>query len=284
MITLEPHGDVTRVHCTSARSRLVGYSVSAYLVRGALVDTGFHGVREDVARLLRERPLAGALLTHKHEDHAGNVELLARAGVPLAMGAATLAAVRHVRPIRFYRRFTWEPMPSLTAPVEPLDPAAHGLALLPSPGHSADHHVVWDAATETLFGGDLFLGVKVRVAHPGEDPRQLAHSVRAAAALAPRRLFDAHRGLVERPVPLLLAKAAWLEETIGRIEEHATRGWSDRAIRRDVLGREEPAGYFSRGDYSRLNFVRAVRRSGGTPPPASGERSAARELEETQGL
>ena len=37
----------------------------------------------------------------------------------------------------------------------------------------------WDAERETVFGGDLFLGVRVRVAHPGEDPRQLARSVRA---------------------------------------------------------------------------------------------------------
>ena len=259
MIRLERHDNVTRVHCSSARSRLVGYAVSAYLVRGVLVDTGFHGMRRDLARLLGERPLAGAVVTHQHEDHAGNVELLARAGVPLAMSPDTLEAVRHVGPIRFYRRFTWEPMPALATPVEPFDPAAVGLALLPTPGHSPDHHVIWDADTGTLFGGDLFLGVKVRVAHPGENPRLVAQSVRAAAALAPRRLFDAHRGLVERPVPLLLAKADWLDETIGRIERRLAEGWSDRAIRRDVLGREEPAGYFSRGDYSRLNFVRAVR-------------------------
>jgi len=259
MIRLERHGDVTRLHCSSARSRLVGYSVSAYLVRGALVDTGFPGMWRDLARLVGEQRPAGALVTHEHEDHAGNVELLARAGVPLAMSPATLDAVRRAGRVGFYRRFTWEPMAPLRSPVAPLDPAALGLALLPMPGHSPDHHVVWDAESATLFGGDLFLGVKVRVAHPGEDPRLLAHSVRAAAALEPRRLFDAHRGLVEQPVPLLLAKAAWLDETIGRIERRIAEGWSDRAIRRDVLGREEPAGYFSRGDYSRINFVRAVR-------------------------
>ena len=73
--------------------------------------------------------------------------------------------------------------------------------------------------------------MKVRVAHPGENPRLVAQRVRAAAALAPRRLFDAHRGLVERPVPLLLAKADWLDETIGRIERRLAEGWSDRAVR-----------------------------------------------------
>jgi hypothetical protein len=122
---------------------------------------------------------------------------------------------------------------------------------------------VWDAERETLFGGDLFLGVKVRVAHPGEDPRQLAATLRAVAALAPRRLFDGHRGLVANPVELLLAKSDWIDETVARVERRLREGWSDAAVRTEVLGREELAGYFSWGDYSRLNFVRAVRAGSG---------------------
>ena len=81
MVRLERHGDVTRVHLASRRSRLIGYSASAYLVRGVLVDTGFHAVRRDVSRLVDEMRPRGAVVTHEHEDHAGNVELLARRGV-----------------------------------------------------------------------------------------------------------------------------------------------------------------------------------------------------------
>jgi glyoxylase-like metal-dependent hydrolase (beta-lactamase superfamily II) len=243
-------------------------------VRGVLVDTGFWAVRREFARLVAELgergggglALRGALVTHKHEDHAGNVAVLARAGVPVGLAPATLDALRTVPPIGFYRRYTWGTMPSLgDAPIAPFGDdalAAAGLALLPTPGHSSDHHAVWDAERETLFGGDLFLGVKVRVAHPGENPRQLVESLRAAAALRPKRLFDAHRGAVDDPTAKLLAKAAWIEEAVGEIDRLLAAGWSDAAIRNRVLGREEVAGYFSRGDYSRGNFVRAVRRTG----------------------
>ena len=237
----------------------MGYSVSAYLVRGVLVDTGFPAAAADLARMLAELRPRGAVVTHAHEDHAGNVELLARRGVPLAIAPATRAAVERAKPIGFYRRFTWGAMPPLRSAVAPFNPAP--FALLPAPGHSPDHHIVWDAERETLFGGDLFLGVKVRVAHHGEDPRLLARTARMAADLRPRRLFDAHRGLVERPTAALRAKADWLEETVGRIDRRIAEGWSDRAIRTDVLGPEEPTGYFSLGDYSRLMFVRAVRDS-----------------------
>jgi len=258
MISVETHDDVTRFELSGWQSRLIGYSVSAYLVRGVLVDIGFPHAAPEVERLLRERRPQGVLVTHKHEDHAGNVALAIRLGVPVGASAETLAALRAPAPIGFYRRYTWGvPSPLGAREISPFEHEA--LALVPTPGHSRDHHVVWDAERRTLFGGDLFLGVRVRIAHPGEEPRRLLESLRMAAALEPLRLFDAHRGLVRDPAPLLRAKADWIEETIAAVERRIAEGWSDRAIRRDVLGGEGLAGYFSAGDYSRGNFVRAVR-------------------------
>jgi glyoxylase-like metal-dependent hydrolase (beta-lactamase superfamily II) len=173
------------------------------------------------------------------------------------MGDATRAGVAHVPPPGLYRDFTWGRMRPLPPGAPAFDPAP--LVLLGTPGHSADHHAVWDAERETLFGGDLFIGVKVRVAHPGEDLRALAESLRAAAALRPRRFFDAHRGLVPRAAEALAAKAAWVEDTVARVEALLARGWDERRVRRAVLGREGLAGYASFGHYSRGNFVRAVR-------------------------
>jgi glyoxylase-like metal-dependent hydrolase (beta-lactamase superfamily II) len=246
MIRLTRHDDVTRLETASAVSRAVGYTASAYVVRDLLVDTGIPAVARGIARFLDERaaagrPVRGAIVTHEHEDHAGNVEPLARRGVALAMGDATRDAVRAVGPAGLYRRATWHAMrPLATAPV-PLDPAP--LVLVPTPGHSPDHHAVWDPETETLFGGDLFLGVKVRLAHLDEDPRRLVRSLRDVAALRPRRLFDAHRGPVPRPADALAAKIAWLEDTIGAVDRLVDAGWDDRAIRRAVLGPESPPGY-----------------------------------------
>src|SRR5919201_3800701 len=102
MLTLEPHGDVTRLRLSSRRSRLVGYEVSAYLVRGVLVDTGFPAVRRDVERFLGERRPRGVAVTHWHEDHAGNVAAAARFGIPVAMAPATLDALRVPRRFPLY--------------------------------------------------------------------------------------------------------------------------------------------------------------------------------------
>jgi glyoxylase-like metal-dependent hydrolase (beta-lactamase superfamily II) len=269
MLRVEPHGDVTRLVLASRASRLVGYDVSAYLVATpagrVLVDTGLPAAWRDLARYLQDlvggravrEAVIGAMVTHQHEDHAGNAARLAAAGVRLAMSDATRAAVRTVPPPGLYRDFTWGRMRPVPHDAPRFDPAP--LALIATPGHSPDHHAVWDPERETLFGGDLFIGVKVRIAHPGEDLRALARSLRAAAALRPRRFFDAHRGLVPDATGALTAKAGWVEDTVAHVETLLARGWPERRVRAEVLGREEFAGYLSFGHYSRINFVRAVR-------------------------
>jgi len=250
-------GDVIAIHLATARSRMVGYGVYVFVTRDTMIDTGFHAVRQDVSALLDEHRPGGVLLTHQHEDHAGNVQLVASRGIPLGASAETLAAIRDVAPIGAYRRFVWSSMPPLRAAITAY--AHPGLALVHAPGHSSDHHVIWDAERETLFSADLFLSVKVRLARPGEDPRVLVRSLRRIARLRPAIMFDSHRGRIDRPVAMLHAKADWLEEIIAQIDRRIDAGASDRAIRRDVLGREAAVGYCSAGELSRLNFVRTLR-------------------------
>jgi glyoxylase-like metal-dependent hydrolase (beta-lactamase superfamily II) len=248
---------ITAVHFSTARSRIVGYGVYVFITRGTLVDTAFHGVRGALSTLLDELRPAGVLLTHHHEDHAGNTDLVARRGIPIGAAPATLDAIRDVDAIGMYRRFVWSPMPPLRSPVSPYE--APGLELIHAPGHSADHHVIWDAERETLFAGDLFLGVKVRVARPGENPRLLARSLRTIARLRPAVMLDSHRGAIDHPGAMLLAKADWLDEVIGRIDRFIDAGRSDGAIVKAVFGGEAAVSYISAGDLSRRNFIAAAR-------------------------
>lgn len=259
MLRAERHGDVTRLVFSSATSRSMRFDVSAYAVRGVLVDTGFPRVARDLARWIAGTRPRGAMVTHYHEDHAGNVATLAAHGVPIAMPADTATRVRAPLPIGWYRRWCWGAAPAMAAPAAPFEDAA--LRLVPARGHSPDHHVVCDEASGTVFGGDLFIGIKVRYAHPGEDVRAQVDALRAVARLGPARYFDAHRGRIHEPVPQLLAKAEWLEESIAAIERLAGEGRSETAIRDVVLGRPDLFDLTSRGDYAKLNFVRSVLRS-----------------------
>ena len=259
MLTLESHADVTRVRMSTWRGRAVGYDVSAYLIRGVLVDTGFPRAAAAFAQFLAANRVRGVMVTHWHEDHAGNAALVAARDIPMAIAAGTLEQLNgpDSRSIRFYRRFVWGIAAPVTNPVSPFGDDA--LRVIHAPGHTADHQVMWDAERGTLFSGDLFLGVRVRATFPDEDPRRLISTLREVAALAPARMFDAHRGLVPDPVRALTAKADWIEEAVAQIDMRINAGWSDRAIARHVLGREGLVGWLSAGEYSKLTFVHAVR-------------------------
>jgi ribonuclease/clavin/mitogillin len=240
---------VERLRLESWRGKAVGYDVSVYLIDGVLVDTGFPEVRSTLLEAVRTLRPRGAIVTHWHEDHAGNAPALAAAGLPLVMDPECERILRARPSIRPYRRVVWGWTPPLVGPL-----------MIATPGHSPDHHAVWDADRRILVSGDLFLGVKVRVAHIHESPRALVASLRRAAALEPRLLLDAHRGVIRDATGQLRAKIAWNEETIGQIEALGAKGLGARAIVRQLFGAESFVGWVSWGEYSRTAFVRAVLR------------------------
>ena len=271
MVTVIRHeGGVVELRFASLTSRAAGYAASAFLTPdGTLVDSAFPGARRDLVRALAGRPPRGAVITHHHEDHAGNVAWLAQRGIPTWLAPATAVLLRDFGPIGFYRRFTWRSMAPLAEAPPPHDPAP--LAMIPTPGHTHDHHVAWDAATRTLYAGDLFLGIKVRIAHHDEDPYALVDSLERAAALEPVRLFCAHRGLVEDAAAQLRAKAAWHRALLAEIARRIAAGHDDRRIVKELMGGESATGRASFGEYSRASLVATVRRrtaDGGHAPAA----------------
>jgi glyoxylase-like metal-dependent hydrolase (beta-lactamase superfamily II) len=259
MMEIQRFGDVERIRLASWGSRLAGLDVSVYLLDGILIDSGFPHARNMLARFLDERRIAGAMLTHYHEDHAGNAALLAERGVPLVMHPTTRELLRAPAPIRAYRRVVWGSPQAVPSPRDSVDAP---LELVYTPGHSADHQVVWDPRRATLFSGDLWLGVRARVMHTNEDPFRIVESLRTVLALRPQRMFDAHRGEVRDPIAAISAKIGFMEDTIAAIQAKLGAGWSERRILREVMDGEEAVAVVSGGEYSRMNFVRAVRRRG----------------------
>ena len=255
-IDVEP--DVIQLRASTWRGRATGYDVSAYSLCGVLVDTAFPGVRPEILDAARTLAPRGVVVTHWHDDHAGNVPALVAAGLSMAMHVHCEAALRRRPPIRAYRHAVWGRTPRLTAPLMQFDTAP--LQLIDTPGHTTDHIVAWDPERRIMASGDLFLGVKVRVAHSHESPARLVRSLRTVVALEPRLLLDAHRGPVFNATSALRSKIAWLDETIGRIATLAVHGVNASEIRRQVLGSEPFVGVISTGEYSKESFVHAVLR------------------------
>lgn len=257
-LSVERYGDVHRLRMAGLASSALHLDVSAYVVRGIVIDSGFHHARSRFLDAIDAMGVRGCIVTHWHEDHAGNATQLARRGIPVLLRADTEDIVRSGPNIAMYRRLTWGRPPALDVPLASVD--LSGLACIHTPGHSRDHQIIWDAATRTVFSGDLWLGVRARDVHASENPYEIIESLRRVAALQPARMFDAHRGLVEPAVSAIERKIEWLGETLSAIEKQIAEGWDDAAIVKHVLGGESVTGLLSRGDYATRNLVRAVRR------------------------
>lgn len=273
MISPLQHGDVTQLQFSTWKTRASQMTVSAFICDGVLMDAGFPDIAEELGAWVQAHPIQGAIITHAHEDHSGAVAALAARGIPVHCTAESEALMRREEEIGFFRRFCWGTRRPLVLPLKPFSSAR--FSLRPARGHSVDHHVVWDSETGTVFCGDLFIGMKLRVTHHDEDVRQQITTLRDVASWNPARVFDAHRGLLPDPVATLRAKADWIEQTIGEIEALATKGLDERSIRNRVLGREDSLGIVSFGAYSRLNFVRSVLATAERPEQATSHPTSA---------
>ncbi len=126
----------------------VGAQLSVYRVGDTLFDTGGTRVTEALVRALEDDPPRRIVLTHQHEDHAGNV-----AAVRAAYGAIPVYAPRELvdvivetRVVPPYRAAYWgTPLPIAREDLIPYDPGdvfeAGGLAFVAehTPGHTPPH-------------------------------------------------------------------------------------------------------------------------------------------------
>ena len=122
--------------------------------------------------------LATVIATHRHLDHAPAASLIReRTGVPLS-GHRDLPYVE--RPISDGQRVFAD------------------LIALETPGHTRDSVCLWDAATRSLFTGDLVLGAGTAVLDdaPGALSDYL-ESLRRLAKLEPKTIYPGHGPIVD---------------------------------------------------------------------------------------
>ena len=186
--------------------------VNAYLVEAdvlTLVDTGTPGGAGAILSAIRavgRQPsdVGRILLTHRHADHAGNAQDLARAtGAPVHGAPLEAPFVRdgaeQPRPVpatqmgRGLVPYVKVALP-WSLPAQPVEESLHdGVAVGPfrviaTPGHTAGHvSLVWEDR-RLLFTGDAAANITGVGPHPASDEPDLAReSFRALA----RRDFDA---------------------------------------------------------------------------------------------
>jgi glyoxylase-like metal-dependent hydrolase (beta-lactamase superfamily II) len=255
--------DVLVIKLETLLSKWASYSTHVPLVDGLLIDTGFAKAASSLVKALAGREVSQIANTHAHEDHIGNNSLMVRLFNAVLLSPEA-ARVKLQKPEAVcthpYQYLLWGlPEPSQATALGPeIQTSRFKFQVIPTPGHSADHVCLYEPERGWLFGGDLFLSVKVRLARGFENANDLRNSLRRVCALKPRMLFCYHRGVITDPLSRLQKKLEFMDDLHDRIHELAASGTSIGEIARRVLG-PDPLSYkfITQGDFSKANLVQS---------------------------
>lgn len=238
------------------------FYVAAYYVDGLLVDTGFNRVAQDFYNALRARNPEQIVNTHHHEDHVGaNYLFEEKMKLHAQAHARALPLIAHP-PVRLkpYRNQTWGvPRAAHAEPIAAeIATSKYKFQVLHLPGHSEDHIGLYEPQQGWLFGGDLFLSVKVRVLRFDEDVQAAIASLRKVVSLPLSRLFCGSGRVLENPNEVLRLKLSFYEELQQRARELHAQGAPLTMIRDRLLGKEGTFRLITQNEFSKLRLIEGL--------------------------
>jgi len=244
----------------------LGLNVKAacYRIGRTLVDTGPPNQWGAVRRFVQEQDEAHGidrvLLTHHHEDHAGNAARLKELlEVPVYAPEASLERLQNGFSLEAYRWVAWgQPRPVAAEPVPDALTLADGTTLhtLDAPGHSDDMVCYLAEEHGLLFAADLYVTQRPEYLRSEEHVPRLIESIHEVLTHDFHTVLCGHRGVVEDGRRALADKAKYMEALCGVVQR---RYRSDKLavpeITDEILGREGVRYWISGGDVSKHNLI-----------------------------
>ena len=231
-----------------------------YRIGPTVIDAGPPNQWPSVRRFLDRQPPQRLLLTHHHEDHAGNASRIAqRYGLtPLAPARSQgrLAGGYTTPPIQ---RIVWgspRPVETDTLPTRVEMEDGSWLEVIPAPGHSDDMVCLLWPSRGILFAADLYLSRRVTHLRADEDLGRLMQSIEEVLHLDFDAVLCAHRGVVEDGKRALRDKLDWLGGLAEGARALQRQGLVEREVRRQLLGREDLVSWASALNISKRNLIR----------------------------
>ncbi len=258
MLSARRYGDVTAIRLTTKLLGRPFYTVFAYLFDGALIDTGPPRTGRELAAWAAGQEIEQIANTHHHEDHIGGNAYLAH--LPALAPAETVKRLARAPRIPLYRRATFgQPRPAVARPLgDCLETRQYRLQVIATPGHAFDQVVFWLPERGWLFSSDLYIMERARYIRRRDDLALWMESLRRMLDYDFDTMFCAHAGPVENAHAAIRRKLAFWEELQEEARRLAAAGHRRRTIRSRLLGSNSFITYWSGGDYSKDNLVRAL--------------------------
>ena len=233
-----------------------------YFVDGVLIDTGSYYTRRAVEKFVRNNPVNKILLTHYHEDHAGNAGYLSEVfNLPVYGHALTARILKKNVYLKPYEYFMFGPLQAAEIQNVPAVVETDRFTLHPihTPGHSVDHLIYHERNEGWVFTGDLFLGAKIKYFRRDENVIQLLNSLKLLASIEFDKLFCGHNPKLKNPKMFVEMKIRQVQSILEEVEVFIGQGVEDKEIRKRLV---KNTGDFipwliSLGDVSYKNLIQA---------------------------
>ncbi len=234
----------------------------SYAAGDTLVDSAFPGASQEVLGFAHQAGIRRLLLTHHHEDHAGNAAGLAEAGIEVLATPMTATLVAHDLPVPFYQHMAWgkmRPVRAATIEGEHVALGPYQARVVAAPGHAVDQVVFHVAEMGWLFAGDVFIHERIKIFRRDEDFAATLETLERVLELDFAVLFCGHRPMVEGGREALARKLQRFRDLDGEVRSLAGEGRStDRIVRRLGLTMRGGIGAVSFGDATPSNLVRSI--------------------------
>jgi glyoxylase-like metal-dependent hydrolase (beta-lactamase superfamily II) len=231
-----------------------------YRIGDTLIDSGPTNQWRVIRRQLAPLTIKRLLITHHHEDHAGNA---ARIGAlkNLTPWAPQLGREKIARGYRtpWLQKIIWgSPIPANTRPLPEVLPLAGGGSIVPvhTPGHARDLTCFFLPKQKYLFSGDMYLSRSLKMLRADEDLGLLMSSLKTLLALDFEVLFCPHNGIVEQGKQALQDKFDNLQRLCLDAADLQRQGMAPAQILIRLLGPEDALARLTRGNISKMNLIR----------------------------
>lgn len=237
-------------------------TVYCYAFGDVMVDTAQSHMQKEALAIASKHKIKRIYLTHYHEDHSGNADVLKRRlktqiyGHPITM--EKLSAPFRILPYQKYISGKATPSNLNMVPAK-IDTVLGKMIPVPTPGHSEDHTSYLIKSAGVLFSGDLYLGDKIKYFRSDEDMGTQIESLKKILSLDFQTLLCSHCPKRKDGKAHIKRKLDFLQNLYGNIILLWNKGMSERQIFYTLNLKED---YFvkcaSFGDVSMVNGIRSA--------------------------
>ncbi|MGI9283447.1 MAG: MBL fold metallo-hydrolase [Endozoicomonas sp.] len=239
----------------------VNTSFIVYRLGETVIDTGPSNQWRFVKPFIAEKPLEQLLITHHHEDHAGNIGRISQmTGVTPLAPELSLEKLRKGYSTPLMQKLVWGSPGKAEAkplPGEISLGSGERIEAIFAPGHAKDMTCYLLPERGWLFSADLYIANHLKMLRADEDISTLLKSTLQVLDYDFELICCPHRGLVKEGKKKLREKYDYIINLAGEVQALNQKGASVIEITDQLLGKESVISLISGYNFSKRNLVKS---------------------------